>query len=287
MLNGLPNKALQLTSAWGVTGQRLPLLASLAGWLVLAGDAARSATVAGQRRSQLSADPLGRSTEDHEAAGFGIVKIVSINVGRPREVEWRGRTVSTSIFKEPVTGPVRVKKLNLAGDEQADLSVHGGVDKAVYGYPFEHYAYWRDELPGIQLPWGAFGENLTTEGLIESTLRIGDVLSVGSAEFRVTQPRLPCFKLGIRFGRPDIVKRFQRSGHTGFYLAVLREGLISAEDRIQILSPGESGVTVADIVRLYMADEAEQELLRRASELDALPEGWREHFRNRLWEPDS
>jgi len=215
------------------------------------------------------------------------MRIVSINVGRPREIEWRGRTVSTSIFKEPVAGPVPVRRLNLEGDAQADLSVHGGVDKAVYAYPSEHYAGWRDELPGTGLPWGSFGENLTTEGLSESTLRIGDHLTAGSAEFLVTQPRLPCFKLGIRFGRPDMVKRFQRSGRTGFYLAVLREGSISPGDAIQVQPSGESAVTVADIARLYTADDAEQELLRRASGLPALPESWREYFRNRLWKADS
>jgi MOSC domain-containing protein YiiM len=214
-------------------------------------------------------------------------KLISVNVGRPREVEWRGKTVRTSIFKQPVTGPVQVKKLNLAGDEQADLSVHGGVDKAVYAYPSEHYAWWRDELPGMQLPWGAFGENLTTQGLSEGALRIGDRLSIGSAELLVTQPRLPCFKLGIRFGRADMVKRFQRSGRTGFYLAVLREGSISTGDPIQVHAPQEPSVTVAGIARLYTADEAEQELLRRASELGALPESWREYFRNRLWKADS
>ena len=215
------------------------------------------------------------------------MRVVSINVGRPRRVEWRGKTVSTSIFKDPVTGSVQVRKLNLDGDEQADLSVHGGPDKAVYAYPSEHYAYWRKELPRMQLPWGVFGENLTTEGLGESTLRIGDHLRVGSAEFLVTQPRLPCFKLGIRFGNPDMVRRFQRSGRSGFYLAVLQEGVISAGDPIQVVASKEPGVSVADIVRLYTADEAEQELLRRASELTALPEGWREYFRNRLWDPDS
>jgi len=215
------------------------------------------------------------------------VKLVSINVGRPREVEWHGKQVRTSIFKDPVQGPVRVQKENLAGDEQADLSVHGGVDKAVYAYPSEHYAYWRELLPGMEFPCGAFGENLTTEGLSETALRIGDRLSIGSAEFLVTQPRLPCFKLGIRFGRKDMVKRFQRSGRTGFYLAVLREGMISPQDPIQLLSEPNPSVTVADIARLYTADEGEQELLRRASDLTALPDGWREYFRNRLWEPDS
>lgn len=215
------------------------------------------------------------------------MRLVSINVGRPREVEWRGKAVRTSIFKDPVTAPVRVRELNLDGDEQADLSVHGGADKAVYAYPCEHYAYWRGELPGIELRWGAFGENLSTEGLSEAALRIGDRLRIGSAEFLVTQPRLPCFKLGIRFGRPDMVKRFQRSGRTGFYLAVLREGVISPADPIQVLRAERSSLSVADIARLYTADESEQALLRQASELAALPEGWRDYFRNRLWKPDS
>lgn len=215
------------------------------------------------------------------------MKIVSIQVGRPREIEWQGKTVRTSIFKEPVTGPVQVRKLNLDGDEQSDLSVHGGADKAVYAYPSEHYAYWRGELPGTDLRWGAFGENLTTEGLDETSIAIGDRLIIGSAEFVVTQPRLPCFKLGIKFGSPGMVKRFQHSGRSGFYLRVLREGAISTGDSIEVQRTAEPSVTVRNIVRLYTADESEQEILRRASELSALPESWREHFRNRLWEPDT
>ena len=211
------------------------------------------------------------------------MKLVSIQVGRPREVEWRGELVRTSIFKEPVAGPVHVGRLDLAGDEQSDLTVHGGVDKAVYAYPSEHYAYWRGELPGVELPWGAFGENLTTEGLGEGTLSIGDRLQIGTAEFAVTQPRIPCFKLGIRFGRPDMVKRFLRSGRSGFYLAVLREGTISPGDPIRRVPPQlESGFTVADVLRLYTADDADEGLLRRASETAALSESWRDHFRERL-----
>ena len=215
------------------------------------------------------------------------MKLLSVNVGLPREVEWRGRPVLTSIFKDPVAGPVRVHRLNLAGDEQSDLSVHGGADKAIYAYPSEHYAYWREQLPEVEFPRGAFGENLTTEGLQEDALRIGDRLSVGSAELVVTQPRLPCFKLGVRFERPDMVKRFHRSGRTGFYLSVLREGVLASGDSIQVHPEGHPGISVADIVRLYTADEGEQALLRRASEAAALPEGWREYFRSRLWEPDS
>jgi MOSC domain-containing protein YiiM len=185
------------------------------------------------------------------------VKVVSIQVGRPRVVEWRGRRVRTSIFKDAVTGPVRVYTLNLDGDEQSDLSVHGGRDKAVYAYPAEHYAYWRAELPGADLAWGAFGENLTTEGVREDDLRVGERLGIGSAEFVVTQPRQPCYKLAARFGRADMVKRFQRSGRSGFYLAVRREGVISAGDPIRRLPADGSGVTVAEIARLYADEEAE------------------------------
>lgn len=210
------------------------------------------------------------------------MKLLSIQVGRPREVEWRGKRVLTSIFKQPVTGPVRVKTLNLEGDEQSDLSVHGGAEKAVYAYPSEHYAWWRDELPGVDLPWGAFGENLTTEGLDESSLYIGDRVTIGSAAFVVTQPRLPCFKLAIRFGRPDMVKRFQRSGRTGFYFSVLREGVVTAGDALEVHSRGESHVSVAEIAHLYTAEAVDPLLLRRAAELPALPASWREYFRNRL-----
>jgi len=215
------------------------------------------------------------------------VKLVSVNVGLPREVQWRGRTVLTSIFKAPVAGPVRVERLNLNGDRQSDLTVHGGIDKAVYVYPAEHYGSWREELPGVQLPWGSFGENFTTEGLLEDAVRIGDRLRVGSAEFVVTQPRTPCYKLGVRFDRPDIVRRFLQSGRTGFYLSVAREGEVEAGDEISLAARSGAAITVADIAGLYTADASNQELLRRAAELTALPEGWRDYFRKRLWEPDA
>ncbi len=212
------------------------------------------------------------------------MRIVSINVGLPREVLWRGKTVTTSIFKAPVPGRVRVRKLNVEGDRQSDLTVHGGADKAVYVYPSEHYAFWREELPGVALPWGAFGENFTAEGVFEDTIHIGDRLRIGSAEFSVTQPRMPCFKLGIRFGRPDIVKRFLSSERTGFYLSVSREGDVAADDSVTVTARDEEGITVLDIARLYAADGVNQELLRRVIELRALPQGWRDHFRKRLGE---
>jgi MOSC domain-containing protein YiiM len=215
------------------------------------------------------------------------MKLLSVNVGLPREVEWNGRVIRTSIFKTPVEGRVRVRKLNLEGDQQSDLSVHGGIDKAVYVYPSVHYSFWHEQLPGTDLSWGAFGENFTTEGALEdTTVHISDRFRVGSAAFVVTQPRMPCFKLGIRFGRADIIKRFLRSGRNGFYFAVTEEGEVAAGDSIELVARDEDGITVADIVNLYAADSNNQELLHRVSELPALSESWRQYFRKRLWNPD-
>jgi len=218
---------------------------------------------------------------------MSALKLLSVNVGMPREVDWHGKLVRTSIFKSPVLGPVRVATLNLEGDKQSDLTVHGGVHKAVYVYPSEHYLFWHEEIPDLELPWGMFGENFTTEGLLEGALNIGDRFRVGSAEFIVTQPRMPCYKLGIRFGRPEIVKRFLQSGRSGFYFSVLEEGQVTAGDSVERITRDEHDVTVTDIVNLYKADETNQDLLRRASELHALPPFWRDYFRERLWDPDS
>jgi MOSC domain-containing protein YiiM len=213
------------------------------------------------------------------------VRLVSVNAGLPREVVSRGHTVVTSIWKRPVSGRVRVGRLNVAGDQQSDLTVHGGPEKAVYAYPSEHYEYWRHELPDTELPWGAFGENFTTEGLVEHTVSIGDRLRVGTAELAVTQPRMPCFKLGIRFSRDDMVKRFLQSGRSGFYLAVVSEGEVGPGDSIEVTLQAH-GVTVADIVALYSTDAHNEALLRRAVEVESLPEPWRSHFRERLWKAD-
>src|SRR5207249_8993250 len=136
------------------------------------------------------------------------MKLISVNVGLPRVMMSNSDPVSTGIFKEPVAGRVMLRTLNLDGDRQADLSVHGGPSKAVYVYPSEHYAYWKGELPEKDLPWGMFGENFSTAGLLESEINIGDKFHIGSADVMVTEPRMPCYKLGIRFGRTDIIKRF-------------------------------------------------------------------------------
>jgi MOSC domain-containing protein YiiM len=210
------------------------------------------------------------------------MKVISLNVGRPRLVIRNEQPVSTGIYKTPVEGRVMLRTLNLDGDRQADLSVHGGPTKAAYAYPSEHYNYWREELPGTELPWGMFGENFTTEGLTESTLNIGDRLRIGSAEVTVTEPRMPCYKLGIKFGRPDIIKRFLASGRSGFYFSVQQEGEVGAGDEIELIARNEKNVTVLDITRLYARDKDDVEMLRRAIDLEALPESWRDHFQKQL-----
>jgi MOSC domain-containing protein YiiM len=206
------------------------------------------------------------------------MKLISVNAGLPREVIWKGKTVGTGIFKEPVSNRVMVRLLNLDGDGQADLTVHGGLDKAVYVYPFEHYAYWQDELPDTDLPLGIFGENLTTTGLREEDVNIGDRFQIGTVRLMVTQPRLPCYKLGIRFGRPDMVKRFLASRRTGFYFRVLQEGEVGAGDTLELESRDDNNITVADITQLYVRAEDNPELLHRAAQLEALPQSWRDYF---------
>ena len=210
------------------------------------------------------------------------MKLISVNVGLPREVEWKDRLVTTGIFKEPIAQRVMARRLNLDGDRQADLSVHGGAEKAVYAYPAEHYAFWRDELPDMQLGWGMFGENFTVEGLHEERLNIGDRLRIGAAVVMVTQPRMPCYKLGIKFGRDDILKRFLQSRRTGFYVSVIEEGEVGAGDAIEFISRDAHAVTVADITELYANKNASLDLMRRAAQVEALPATWRDYFLEKL-----
>ncbi|MBD2523167.1 MOSC domain-containing protein [Nostoc sp. FACHB-133] len=210
------------------------------------------------------------------------MQVISVNVGLPREVLWKGKTVTTGIFKEPVEGRVMMQSLNLDGDRQADLSVHGGKYKAVYAYPFEHYDYWRRKLPDIDLPWGMFGENLTTVGLLEDDINIGDRFQIGSAEVMVTQPRMPCYKLGIKFGRADIVKQFLDSRLTGFYFSVLQEGQIGNGDTFELICRDSNNVTIADITRLYAREIDDLELLHRAVKVEALPIDWRDYLQQQI-----
>ena len=210
------------------------------------------------------------------------MKIISLNVGLPRFVLRDDEPVSTGIFKEPIDGRVMMRTLNLDGDRQADLSVHGGPSKAVYVYPAENYEFWKGEFPEMDLPWGMFGENFTTTGLLETETNIGDKFRIGAAEVMVTEPRMPCYKLGIRFGRTDIIKRFLQSERTGFYLAVLKEGEVGIGDEFEPLARDAHGVRVSDVTRLYTREKRNAALLRRAIEVEALPESWREYFQDRL-----
>jgi MOSC domain-containing protein YiiM len=205
-----------------------------------------------------------------------------VNVGLPREVVAGNELVRTSIFKSAVTGPVPIRNNNLAGDQQSDLSVHGGRAKAIYAYPHEHYKFWRAQLPGVALPAGSFGENLTIEGLLEEDVHVGDRLKIGSSELVVTQPRMPCYKLGIRFNRADMVKRFLESRRSGFYLSVAVEGEVAAGDAIDILERHPSAVSIPELLRMYLNEADDPERLRQAIAIPALSDSWRNDLQQQL-----
>src|ERR671922_1915923 len=200
------------------------------------------------------------------------MKIISVNVGLPRDVVFRGEVVTTAIFKEPIEGRVKLRTLNLDGDKQADLTVHGGPDKAVYAYPIEHYEFWRRVYPNMDMPNGMFGENFTTEGLIEAEINVGDVFKIGSSKVVATQPRMPCYKLGVKFGRMDVLKKFLASGRSGIYFKVLEEGEVGAGDTIEQIGKDPNRITISDIVRLYASDREDIKMMRRAVKVEALPE---------------
>jgi len=215
------------------------------------------------------------------------MKLISLNVARPRLVVYNGATINTGIFKQPVSGPVQLRTLNLDGDRQADLTVHGGPYKAAYAYPSEHYDYWRQQLPGIDFPWGMFGENFTTTGLSEHELHIGDRLQIGSAVLMVRQPRMPCYKLAAKFQRDDMIERFLHSARSGFYFSVEQEGEVAAGDSFEFLSRDSDGITIAEMNRLFAKDQDkyDRSLLQKAMNTSALPEDWREYFAPRLERP--
>lgn len=210
------------------------------------------------------------------------MKLVSLNVARPRLTVYQGATISTAIFKKPVTGRVALRTLNLDGDQQADLSVHGGFYKAVYAYPSEHYDYWRRELPDADLLWGAFGENFTTEGLSENQLHVGDRFRVGSSIVTVRQPRMPCYKLAARFQRADMIERFLRSGRSGLYFSVEQEGEVGEGDSFERISQDPQAITIEEMNRLFYREKYDRKLLQKAIATGALPEDWREYFLPRL-----
>jgi MOSC domain-containing protein YiiM len=214
-----------------------------------------------------------------------IVKVISLNVARPRLAVYKGATINTGIFKKPVSGRVALRTLNLDGDRQADLTVHGGHYKAVYAYPAEHYEYWRGELPGMDLPWGTFGENFTTEGLTEDDLHVGDRFRVGSAVVMVRQPRMPCYKLAAKFQLDDIIERFLVSGLSGFYFSVEQEGDVGAGDTVELISRNQGGITIAEMNWLFVRERYNRDLLQKAIATAALPESWRDYFLPRLKGP--
>ncbi len=210
------------------------------------------------------------------------LQIVSVNVGQVREVEDNGRTVTTAIFKSPVEGPVRAEGVNLRGDAQADLSVHGGPDKAIYGFASEHYAQWRADYPHIEFTWGAFGENLTTAGLLEDDALIGARYRCGSLVLRVTEPRMPCSKFGLRLGDKSVLKHMIDTGHSGFYFAIDEEGEIEAGDTLEHLDTPQGAIPVSEISRLYFSKERDAAELEAALAAPAVTKEWSDWLEEQL-----
>lgn len=211
------------------------------------------------------------------------MKLISVNVGLPIKVKFGNEIVTTGIFKNPVDKSINLKKLNLEGDRQADLTVHGGPDKAVYSYPYEYYDFWRKEFPDISFNWGMFGENLTTEGLFESQVNVGDRFQIGSAQLVATQPRMPCYKLGVKFGRMDIIKKFLKSEKSGIYFKVIKEGEIVINDTIKLIKKDNNNITIKNIVELIKKDDKENTILmEKAVKVKDLPPGWKHYFLEKL-----
>ena len=227
--------------------------------------------------------PVGKET----SGTIALMLVVSVNVGMPQEVVWKRQRVSTAIFKAPVKGTITVRKLNLDGDRQADLTVHGGPDKAVYAYPVEHYEYWRMQVPEMPATLGAFGENLTTRDVLEKDLHIGDQVRVGSALLQVSQPRMPCYKLQVRFDREDMTKLFALSRRSGFYLSVIEEGKVKAGDAIEVVERDKHRVSIADVNGLYFDRPIDRELAKRALQEPALTAESRSMVLSRLAQVDS
>jgi MOSC domain-containing protein YiiM len=210
------------------------------------------------------------------------VKLVSVNIGLPRRVKFENEFVTTGIFKNPVDKRINLKKLNLEGDKQADLTVHGGPDKAVYSYPSEYYGFWKEKFPDIPFNWGIFGENLTTLGLFESQVNIGDMFQIGTAKVVATQPRMPCYKLGVKFGRMDIIKKFLESGKSGIYFKVVKEGEIGTDDSINLVKKDNNDVTIENIVELVTRDKNNKLLMEKVVKVQDLPPGWKHYFLEKL-----
>lgn len=210
------------------------------------------------------------------------MKLISVNVSSPKEIQYKGETVTTGIFKKPVPGRVMLRELNLDGDGQADSTVHGGIHQAVYVYPFEHYDYWKQKLDREDLPYGQFGENFTVVGMTEDQVHIGDVFRIGSASVQITQPRVPCYKLAIKMNLPKFPKLFMASGRTGFYLRVLQEGEVGAGDAIERIEVAPEKMTVQEVFHLAFGDHDDREALNKALRVRSLSPGWHGMFAERL-----
>ena len=211
------------------------------------------------------------------------MKLESINVGKPKEVTWGGKTFKTSILKNSVTGPVNVNFTNVEGDQQSDTSLHGGPTRAINVYASEYYDFWKKEMGVSELPWGFFGENLSISGgMFESEIQVGDRFAIGTVELEALQPRSPCYKLGMRMGSDDWILRFRDSRKTGFYMGVVKEGIITQGDTVQHIHKATDSISIDTINELYFFDRDNKALLEKAIQVDRLTASWKEYFQKRL-----
>ena len=211
------------------------------------------------------------------------MKLDAISVGKPKEVEWEGRKMVTSIFKTPISGPARVLFKNIEGDQQADLKVHGGLTRPVCVYPSEHYEFWKKELHQNELPWGYFGENLNISGgVFEQDVQVGDRFAIGSVEFEALQPRFPCHKLAMKMGDMKWIQFFLNSGKTGFYFGVVKEGIIAPGDTVKQVHHEKNSISIHDITELYLINRNNKPLLERALKVRRLTPSWKAYFEKQL-----
>ena len=192
------------------------------------------------------------------------MKIISTNIGLPQTITWKEKTVQTGIFKKPVNKPIFLSKLGVDEDAVMNKKVHGGIDKSCYLYPTDHYAFWKQKYPDLDWNWGIFGENLSVAGLAENKMHIGDVLEIGESIVKITQPRIPCYKLGVRFGHQEIIKQFLEASRSGIYVKVLKEGFVQAGDQVYLLERQSNNLTVSQIFDQFTASKRDKYLIDKA-----------------------
>lgn len=209
------------------------------------------------------------------------LKVVSLNVGKVKEVTYDGKTIRTGIYKKPIQEPLEAKGINIEGDDQGNRKTHGGIDRAIYSYPMEHYSYWKKQYPTKELPFGMFGENLTTEGLLEKDVKVGDIFKIGTTKIMALQPRMPCYRLGYKFDDEKIIDKFLETDYCGIFYRIIKEGKLQVGDEINLIKSDPDSMTIVEIFYL-MQDKGTKDLIQKALNLEHLPDVLKKRFQKLL-----